>query len=530
MTYSARPYSALPYAADGLDFRAYFDMIMDLSASLTLKIYVSTGAGYASLPGDALPNQPFRGVLKSFSFTRSIMQNDIGQFTTGSGQLIIDNADAEYDFLPLSYAIDGRPITLKVGRRDASYDQAFTLARLTASAWNIDTDSITIDLVDFSYKLEVPMQPNVYAGTGGVDGGADLAGKRKPLCFGNPLNVSPVRWCRACLIYQVHDGSVAGIDNVYDQARGADRGWRRRELCGAGSRQRFDGPLPDLQCARPVQARQHRSRLVTADVRGENGAGYIEKSADIVRWALGHRTVLQDPADLDTGSFATVNAAQPAPIDYFIGPDDNLTVAAFIQNVMGGIGGWGGHKLDGTFEVRIFEAPSGPRWQAFTRGDMLGGDIKREPLPSKYQPPAYRWRVPYQRNWTVQTSDLAGSVSATRRAFLSQDVRLAEASSATIQTDHPFAQDRDPVASYFKNQTDAAAEAARLIDLFKTTRAIYRMTVPRRALRRDVGDQITVTHPRFDLSQGRAMIVLETAVNVVVQDGTVDSVEIAAYG
>jgi hypothetical protein len=69
MMYSARPYSALPYSADGRDFRAYFDMIMDLEASLTLKIYVSTGAGYASLPGDALPNQPFRGVLQSFSFS-----------------------------------------------------------------------------------------------------------------------------------------------------------------------------------------------------------------------------------------------------------------------------------------------------------------------------------------------------------------------------------------------------------------------------------------------------------------------------
>jgi hypothetical protein len=63
------------------------------------------------------------------------------------------------------------------------------------------------------------MQPNVYAGTGGVDGGADLAGKRKPLCFGNPRNVSPVLLVPSLLIYQVHDGSVAGIDNVYDQAR-----------------------------------------------------------------------------------------------------------------------------------------------------------------------------------------------------------------------------------------------------------------------------------------------------------------------
>src|SRR5688572_24020694 len=123
--YSVVPYSALPYSADGQDVRAYFDMTMDLEASLTLKIYVSTGSGYATLPTDALPDQPFRGVLKSFAFQRSIMQGDIGQFTKGNGRLVIDNADATYDFLPLSYAIDGRPITVKVGRRDASYDEAF---------------------------------------------------------------------------------------------------------------------------------------------------------------------------------------------------------------------------------------------------------------------------------------------------------------------------------------------------------------------------------------------------------------------
>src|SRR4051794_39308753 len=98
MMYSAVPECAAPYSASGRDVRCYFDLIMDLEASLTLKIYVSTAAGYASLPGDALPNQPFRGVLKSFTFRRSIMQGDIGQFTSGSGKLVIDNADAEYDF------------------------------------------------------------------------------------------------------------------------------------------------------------------------------------------------------------------------------------------------------------------------------------------------------------------------------------------------------------------------------------------------------------------------------------------------
>src|ERR1700754_1706835 len=118
MMFSGYPFSAQPYSASGQDVRVYFDMALDLTGSLELKIYVATAAGYAPRPTDPLPNQPFRGVLQSFSFQRSIMQGDIGQFTTGKGTLVISNADAEYDFLPQSYAIDGRPITIKVGRRD----------------------------------------------------------------------------------------------------------------------------------------------------------------------------------------------------------------------------------------------------------------------------------------------------------------------------------------------------------------------------------------------------------------------------
>src|ERR1700754_4918943 len=144
MMFSAYPYSAQPWSASGQEVRVYFDMGLDLTASLALRIYVATAAGYATRPTDALPNQPFRGVLQSFSFQRSIMQGDIGQFTTGTGKLVISNADAEYDFLPQSYAIDGRPITIKVGRRNDAYDDVFTVARLTASGWNIGTDSIDI--------------------------------------------------------------------------------------------------------------------------------------------------------------------------------------------------------------------------------------------------------------------------------------------------------------------------------------------------------------------------------------------------
>lgn len=529
MMFGVAPYSALPWSADRRDMRAYFDMTMDLSAELTLKIYVTTAAGYATEPSDTPANQPFRGVLQSFSFSRSIMQGDIGRFTTGTGSLKISNADAEYDFLQLSYAIDGRPISIRLGRPDQPYAETYPLAKLTATGWNNDTDAVTIDVVDYSYKLEVPMQPHTYGGMGGADGGVDLAGKRKPLVFGNALNVSPVLLVPNLLIYQLHDGAMQAVDAVYDRGVPLTAGGDVANYAALVAASVTAGQFKTCLAEGLFKLGSSPAGTVTADVKGDNTDGYIVRTADIARWALRRRTVLADPADLYTASFDAVNTAQPAPIDYFIGPDDNLTVAAFIENIMGGIGGWGGHRLDGTFEVRIFLAPAGDPVAAFTRDDMLEGDIKKEPLPESYRPPRWRWRVPYARNWTVQT-DLAGAVTAARKAFVAEPYRLAEATSATIQLDHPFAQDRDPVKSYFSNSSDAAAEAARLINLFKTTRAIYRMPLPRRALRREMGDVIRVTHPRFDLRSGRLMVVLESDLKIDFENRGSDVVEIAAYG
>jgi hypothetical protein len=531
MMYSAYGYSVQPCSASGDEVRVYFDMVMDLSASLTLLIYVSNVAGYATLPTDSLSSQPFDGRLEKLTFQRSILQSDIGQFTTGAGQLVINNIDASYDFLPLSYAIDGRPITVRVGRRDASYDKTFTVARVTAKDWDINTDNITVDLVDFSYKLEVPLQTNVYGGTGAADGGSDLSGKRKPLVFGNAMNISPVLLVPSLLIYQCHDGSMQSIDAVYDRGAALTAGTDYATYALLAAASVTAGTYATAKAVGMFKLGSTPAGTVTADVKGENTSSYITTTADIVRWALDNRTALADPGDIDTASFTALNSLQPAPIDVFIGPDDNLTVAAFIQNIMGGIGGWGGHKLDGTFEVRIFQAPSGTPLASYTRDDMLSPDIKRQPLPTAYQPPPWRWRVPYQRCWTVQTTDLAGSVTAARRSFLAADSRLAEADSPSIQADHPFAQDRNPIVAYFSNQADAQAEATRRINLFKTTRAIYRMLVPRRGLRRDIGDVIMVTHPRFDLPFGRLMTIVETNINVdFTASGGFDGVEIAAYG
>jgi len=228
-------------------------------------------------------------------------------------------------------------------------------------------------------------------------------------------------------------------------------------------------------------------------------------------------------ADLSIGALA-----QSAPIGYWLGPDDTATVADVVAHIMNGIGGWAGFRRDGRLEVQIFRAPTGVYEASFDRSDIFA--ITREQLPSGLSPPPWRWRVPYQRNWTVQT-DLAGSVSADRKAIVTNPYRLAESASTQIQTDHPLAQDPAPVDAYYSLQSDAQAEADRRLALFKKVRGLYRMTLPRKALTLRLGAEIKVTYPRWDLSVGKTMIVVEISENLTApQQGTIDTVEVVAYG
>jgi hypothetical protein len=402
-------------------------------------------------------------------------------------------------------------------------------ANLTATGWSIDVDKISIDVVDNSYKLEVPMQPNLYGGTGGVDGGDDLAGKRKPLCFGYAHEIPAVDLVPTLLIRQVNDGSVQDIVAVYDRGLSLTKGADYPSYALLVAATVAPGSFATCQTEGLFKLGSVPAGTVTADVQGENRDGYVVTHADVARWAIRNRTVIRDPDDLDLQSFSLTNAAQPAAIDYWLGPDDSLSVIDFIANVMGSAGGWGGHNRAGKFEVRIFTAPTGIAVQSFSKKELLEGDIKREPLPSAYRPPPWRWRTAYARCWTVQT-DLAGSVAADHKAFVAQPYRIAEYSNPAIKVDHPFAQDRDPLQTYFSEQAPALAEARRRADAFKTQRSIYRFTAPRRALRLRLGDTIRVQHERFDLSQGRLMTVLSMGDSFSFGDSDVAWVRIAAYG
>jgi hypothetical protein len=873
-----------------------------LKADFTYVIYAATRE-FATLPTDAPPNTPFSGTLEQpLSFRRSILGgNEIGVFTVGDGVMEISNTDAFYDFLINQYAVDGRSVIVKYGELGAPYNTFLTVFSGTAADWTIDESGVHIILRDNSYKLTVPAQSNVYGGTGGADGGADLTGKRKPRAFGYVQNVEPPLSDPSLLIYQVNDGAIQAVTAVYDRGSaltpGADfatyalltaaspgagtyitclalgfirlgsspvgtvtadisgasgvvdnlllysqqlshspwivsglsvadntvtdplggntattvtvlsgfaaliqnislavgstythtfsiylkagtisavrllplwynsvtsaqeavvvdvnlttgvitnqgaasvilgaylgatiqavgNGWYRVSVSGrtaettlnnievlvldlsggagtfyawgaqlqsgasltayrvttngytysTGSIVRgiltspivtystanlllrsqefanatvwapFNATVTDNSAVDPlggstastvtmlapsgglnqgllnqntaqpyttsIYVKAGSSNIIRlilywfnalgglqymlvdstlstgtinsavggsagngvaifygAAIRDAGGGWYrisvsgqttdptavtvtyqvvsLDTSGNYFVWGgqlepgitltdyvattttagLRAKTIalLSDPADLYIPSFSAIETIQPADIGYWMGPDDTTTVSDVIAHLMHGVGGWGGYRRDGRFEVNIFLKPAGTPTDLYDETDII--DIKREPLPGALTPQPWRQRVAYQRAWTTQT-DLAGGVSATRKSFVAEPYRLATASDNSIITNHPFAQDPDPIQAYFKNQADAQIEANRRMALYNGAAALYRLQVPaQRALRRNLGEVISVTFPRWDLPTGRLLTVVEMSENA--QGNTF---EVVAYG
>lgn len=509
----------------------------DLGLSSNYVIYSAT-AEFATKPTDTLASQPFFGNLEQpLSFRRSLLGGSaIGVFTVGDGILEVSNTDASYDFLINSYAVDGRNIAVKLGRLLVdSYDDYFTIFSGTAADWTIDETAVHVILRDNSYKLTVPAQASTYGGTGGSDGGADLTGKRKPRAFGYVLNVEPPLVDPANLIFQVNDGPVQSIDAVYDRGSSisVDSDFvDYASLVGAPTSPGFFSTCLSLGF---FKLGSSPAGTVTADVVGDadqtldiNGVVTARTAAvttgTIVRRLL-RSTSIADPAGLYVSSFTALETAQPAHVGYWLSPEDTHTIADVIGDLMAGIGGWGGFRRDGSFEVNIFVKPNttDTPTDRYDRTDIV--DIKREPLPSSLTPQPWRHRVAYQRAWTTQT-DLAGSVDATRRAFVAEQFRLATASDSTILVSHPFAKDTDPIQSYFALQADAQTEATRRLALYSSgARALYRSKLPPRVLQRNLGEIIAVTYPRWDLSTGRNLTIVEIS-----EDVKSNTFEIVAYG
>lgn len=192
----------------------------DPSGPTLRTFYLTSGTAFITTPSETPASQSFDAALSQPLDVRRRVQSIRGGAVLPSiGDLRIHNQDGAYDAW-LGYAFDGRSLVVRMGPESGAYPSAYPVVFSgTIDRLDVQGDEIVIRVRDAVAALDRPLGDTLFAGDNvapdGLEGGAELEGRVKPLVFGVVKNVPLVPVNTAKLIYQVSD-SAATPSEVYD--------------------------------------------------------------------------------------------------------------------------------------------------------------------------------------------------------------------------------------------------------------------------------------------------------------------------
>lgn len=477
------------------------------ASSDVLTLYAAT-EDYETGFGEVPENVIFPGTLLSpLRVERSLVSDLLGGTVAVSyGEAELVNVERTYDDVVHDFDVAGRPVTIRVGAAGASFASFVTLFDGTASGWHADEERLIVQLRGWEFLLEVPFEARTYPGTGDLAGSSDLEGKRIPVALGWLSNITPAFVIPAELLFQVHGGRVADILAVYVRGAALNKG---SDYPTAAALRVASVPANSfITCVaeglfRVEYLNDSEKGAVTCDVKGAVVGGvFLETTVQIA----GH--ILLDRAAVPSARVADLAAAPwqfLRPAGFYAAPDDAATCADVMALLLRGCAGWGGFSRRGVFALGSLRLPVGPVVASYEEADIIAATALE--LPEQVTPPPWRWRIAYDRNWTVQDSDIAGVVTEGRKKWLREQRRLAEWTNDTTKAFYRKPGDPDPVEGYFRDRADALQLAQELEQLWQSPRGLYRITVGTQAFARDLGDVVQVDYPRWRLKGGALAVI-----------------------
>lgn len=133
-----------------------------------------------------------------------------------AGKIVIGMGDGDVDDLR-DYYWDGRSIMIYRGDESDAFS-SFTIVlsgTVRAISWTRTEMEIEIDAA--INLLDVPLQGDRYAGTGGMEGDSNLSGKSKPRVFGYARHVQPTLLNGRMHYYQVSPNEIEEFSDVYNR-------------------------------------------------------------------------------------------------------------------------------------------------------------------------------------------------------------------------------------------------------------------------------------------------------------------------
>lgn len=321
-------------------------------------------AGFTSAASDTPPATHFPPrLLSPFNFRAALFEGDepAGRSKPGFGDIRIENSDGVLDGY-MAQGWDGRDIALWRGEKLAAFSTFTKVFAGTSAGIEWSDSELIVRLRDGQQVFEKPIQSLVYGGAGGMDGGADIAGKYRPQAYGRVFNAPAVAVDPVTLLYQVHDRALLAIDAVRDKgvalSAGVDHGDSADLLAASIAAGDFDTCLAEGA----FRLGASPAGTITCDLRGDAEGGYVETTGGIVRRIVTTRLggeSFSDPAEIDTAAFAQIEVDQPAAVGFWVGPEP-MPTGDVLDRLMTGAGGYWQTGLDGQISLAVLKAPGAP--------------------------------------------------------------------------------------------------------------------------------------------------------------------------
>jgi hypothetical protein len=411
------------------------------------------------------------------------------------GSIEIINADGDLDETIHDYTIDGRAVTVLFGKDTYGYSEFTPVFTGTAQRWHGNFQRVSIDLRDNAYRLSVPIQAAQYTGVGGVNGTADLKGKPLPTCFGKCLNITPVLIDPTYVVFQFHSRTAQAVDAVYDRGSALSATGDHASYAALIAASLTTGQYATCLALGLIRLNTTPSGLVTADVRGDASGSYVDTTFAIAERMITDFALISS-GEVETTMFDYWDSVVTGTVGWYY-PNESLMADEAISQVIGAAACWWGATSNGLFTCGRLDEPDEDAVTLYLQAyDVIEAEII-DP-PSGTSPPRWKQRVGYQRNWTVQTSDIAAAVTASRRQFLAEEYRVVYSASGTVQSDYALAQDPPVMPSLWNSSTDAQAETTRLLNLLGVQRQTVRVRLNELGHVVDIGDTVSLTFPRVN--------------------------------
>ena len=402
-----------------------------------------------------------------------------GDASIGSGDIEIQNPSGLRDAW-LEYVWTNRRLEVWIGDPRwplSEYRMIFdgVIANFTSS----NRDNFLIELRNKLDRLNEPALSQKLGGSG------DNADKLIPAALGEVHNITPLLTSND-QDYRVNNGQIERLIEVRDN--GDPRSDITANL-GTGVF-RVSGHAVVGQ--------------ITASVQGRKGANYFHDVASLVTMLateFGPTHQRFTSADLDLTHLSDFSTANPQPVGIYIDTEEGVLAAA--QELARSVGAQITCTSKGKLRV-IKLAILSAAGRVLTQSDFNYDTFRI------VERPAVRAAVKlaYCKNYTVQNSGMAEGLPVSSLNLFKEEWLTVTVNDPAVAAMYRLKEEPKPEETLLLRSIDANAEANRRLTMWKVPRTVFEMQCYAHMLTTELGDTVTIKHPRYGLSAGKNGIVI----------------------